>query len=76
MTVKHDDIFDLKKINLLEVGVEYLCNEVIPLYTDEILADPRTGLINAIDDFLSNESPVKTDKDYITWGDALKQWNV
>ena len=56
---------------LFEEGMEYFCTDVLPLYEDEIIADPEKGIEMAFSDFLSNDSPVNDGKEFLSWGEVL-----
>lgn len=66
--VLNEDTF----LSLLDDGMAYLKDEVIPLYTDKIIENPSEGLALAVSDFLSNESPLQLDGRYLPWDEMLR----
>ena len=53
-------------------AMRYFGEEVAPLYDDLIAKDPYTGLCTAISDFLTNDSCVQVNGEYLSWEEALK----
>lgn len=58
-------------LSLYEDGMDYFHSEVLPLYTDVVLDDPVKGIIAAFSDFLSNESPLQEDGEFVKWEDVI-----
>ena len=70
----YDEPFVLNKssfMGLYDEAITYM-GEVIDLYTDVICEDPLTGLNLAITDFLSNDSPLMADGEYLNYDEMLK----
>lgn len=70
----NDEPFTLTEesfLSLYEDGMDYFHSEVLPLYTDVVLDDPVKGIIAAFTDFLSNESPLQENGEFVKWEDVI-----
>lgn len=70
----YDEPFVLNKSTFMNLYNDAMTDmmEVIDLYTDVICEDPLTGLNLAITDFLSNDSPLMSDGEYLSYDEMLK----